>query len=79
MNRLEVGEKLKDPNSQCRFNAVLSQSLLLYGGPLVEGSATLQRTRPAWLTWDPFYVSPNDFRVVESLVLGYLLIFRYIY
>ena len=34
MNRLEVCKKLEDQNEQCRFNAVLSQSLLLYRGPI---------------------------------------------
>ena len=36
--RLEVCKKLEDRNSQRRFSAALSQSLLLYSGPLIHRS-----------------------------------------
>ena len=34
MNRLEVCKKLENRNLLCRFNDVLSQSFVLYRGPL---------------------------------------------
>ena len=38
MNRLEVCKKLADQNLLCSFNAVLSQSFILYRGPLNQRS-----------------------------------------
>ena len=40
MNQLEVCKTLEDRNSQRRINAVLSQSLILYHGPLVHESSS---------------------------------------